>query len=80
MKTSELAEEIALLQKEVRALKQAASKSKSKLPSEDEITRIVSALFSQLKDDYQKLSPTTVFVLILLGALLGSMLFRSVRT
>jgi hypothetical protein len=91
MKASSLEEEIASLRKEVQALRQKQSKTdapskrrsntqssaKPSVTSEAELKKILSDISSQIKKDYDNLSPVTALLLFALGTMLGSALTRS---
>ncbi|MCH9764013.1 MAG: hypothetical protein K0U24_07325 [Gammaproteobacteria bacterium] len=86
-----LEEEIASLRKEVQALRQKQSKAdalskkrsntqssaKSSVTSEAEFKKILTDISSQIKQDYDNLSPVTALLLFALGTMLGSTLTRT---
>ena len=88
MKASSLEQEIASLRKEVKALrkqkpkKNTQSKSSKKSTattastSEAELKKILADVLSQVKKDYDNLSPVTALVLFALGAALGGALAK----
>ncbi len=88
MKASQLEQEIASLRKEVEALRQekpkknTQSKSSKKatasatFASEAELKKILTDVLSQIKKDYDNLSPVTALALFALGAMLGGALAK----
>jgi DNA repair exonuclease SbcCD ATPase subunit len=93
MKASALEQEVAALRQEVERLRQkksklappknaktkakAKQKSETQVPSEAEIKKILTDALSQIKNDYENLSPVTALLLFALGALLGSSLTKN---
>ena len=91
MKASSLEQEIASLRKEVELLRQQKPKAKSKASQktashhastaelEQAFKKTLATILSQVKKDYDNLSPVTTLVLFALGAMLGGALAKGRR-
>jgi hypothetical protein len=87
MKASDLTQEIAALRKEVDALRQKQTKneaksrvkpqSKAAVKDEALFKQFLMDILSQLKKDYDTLSPMTALLLFSVGVMLGSVLAKS---
>jgi hypothetical protein len=88
MTASALEQEVAALRQEVERLRQkkrkpslktnarANPKPKSAIKSEAEVKKILTDALSQVKKDYDNISPVSALLLFALGALLGNALTK----